>query len=105
MESLRASGTTEDFTEREQLLTDIASLYDEHMQEKSGKTKKERREAERSRVSRSSSRCDGGVASLPFERRGQLDSFNFSIKAPKVNKHRVDRGLSRNEGSRAEQPI
>ncbi|KAF1790744.1 hypothetical protein GQ600_22556 [Phytophthora cactorum] len=61
MESLRASGTTEDFTEREQLLTDIASL------EKADKTKKKSREAERSKAA-SAEVVRDAMAGLPSKR-------------------------------------
>ncbi|KAF4040641.1 hypothetical protein GN244_ATG07152 [Phytophthora infestans] len=47
LESLRASGSAEDYEEREQLLTDCMTLYNEHAQVKADKTEKEKREAER----------------------------------------------------------
>ncbi|KAG1686709.1 hypothetical protein DVH05_028685 [Phytophthora capsici] len=47
LESLRASGSAEDYEEREQLLTDCMTLYNEHAQAKADKTEKEKRESER----------------------------------------------------------
>ncbi|KAF4039907.1 hypothetical protein GN244_ATG07853 [Phytophthora infestans] len=47
LESLRASGTTEDYEEREQLLTDCFELTEGHAQQKADKTEKEKRDAER----------------------------------------------------------
>ncbi|KAI9982484.1 hypothetical protein PInf_008439 [Phytophthora infestans] len=47
LESLRASGSAEDYEEREQLLTDYMTLYNEHAQVKADKTEKEKRDAER----------------------------------------------------------
>ncbi|KAF4038908.1 hypothetical protein GN244_ATG08890 [Phytophthora infestans] len=43
LESLRASGSAEDYEEREQLMIDFMTL---HAQAKAGKTEKEKREAE-----------------------------------------------------------
>ncbi|ETO82409.1 hypothetical protein F444_03447 [Phytophthora nicotianae P1976] len=43
LESLRASGTAEDFEEREQLLTDCMALVDECLQAKADKTEKEKK--------------------------------------------------------------
>ncbi|GMF50357.1 unnamed protein product [Phytophthora fragariaefolia] len=71
MESLRASGTAEDFTEREQQLTDITSLVRDSRQNWKGKV---RCGAALSSISRGRSRFDG--------RLGRAHSSDSDREAP-----------------------
>ncbi|KAF4043074.1 hypothetical protein GN244_ATG04548 [Phytophthora infestans] len=82
LESLRASGSAEDYEEREQLLTDCMTLYNEHAQVKADKTEKEKREAER----RESASAEVAQSAMEGLRRSRSESSENELSTPPPNK-------------------
>ncbi|ETN14304.1 hypothetical protein PPTG_07932 [Phytophthora nicotianae INRA-310] len=82
LESLRASGTAEDFEEREQLLTDCMALVDECLQAKADKTEKEKKEAER----RDRASADVVQSAMEGIRRSRSKSPEDDVSTPSSSK-------------------
>ncbi|KAF4029814.1 hypothetical protein GN244_ATG18459 [Phytophthora infestans] len=78
LESLRAS----DYEEREQLLTDCMTLYNEHAQVKADKTEKEKREAER----RELASAEVVQSAMEGLRRSRSESSENELSTPPPNK-------------------